>query len=81
MKSIFGRPRRVTDAQVAAIMDWYYSRKTLRQLAAELGISWKLAYHVVARRGQYKQSPPEGRQAALSARRSRMKSLRERGWL
>lgn len=81
MKSICGRPRQVSDEQVAAIMDWYYSRKTLRQLAAELGISWKLAYDVVACRGEYKQTSPEERQANLSARRHRMKSLRARGWL
>jgi hypothetical protein len=81
MKSILGRPRQVTDMQVAAIMNWYNSRKTLRQVAAEIGIPWRLASNVIARRGQYKQPSPELRQANLSARRHRMKSLRARGWL
>jgi hypothetical protein len=81
MKSIFGRPRRVTDSQVAAIMDWYNSRKSLRQVAAEVGIPLTLAYDVIARRGQYKQPSPERRQTNLSERRHRMKTLRTRGWL
>jgi hypothetical protein len=81
MKSIFGRPRVVTDAQVAAVMDWYTSRKSLRQVAAEAGISLKLAQDVIRRRGQYKQTSPELRQTTLRARRKRMKALSAGGWL
>ena len=81
MKSTFGRPRIVTDAQVAAIMDWYTSRKSLRQVAAEVGISLKLAQDVIRRRGQYKGASPELRQTNLRARRSRMKALSAGGWL
>ena len=81
MKSIFGRPRLVTDKQVAAIMDWYNSRKTLRQVATEIGISWELACSVIARRGEYKQPSPEDRETNLRSRRKRIRSLRARGWL
>lgn len=81
MKSIFGRPRKVTDAQVAVIMNWYESHKTLREVAAEIGVSLKLAQDVISRRGEYKQASPEHRQDNLITRRRRMKTLRTRGWL
>jgi hypothetical protein len=81
MKSTKGRPRLATDAQVAAIMQWYRTRKTLRQFAHEIGLSRSLVQYVISRRGEYKQCSPELREATREAQRIRRKQLVERGWL
>jgi hypothetical protein len=69
MKSTIGRPRRLTDRQVAAILAWHEQirawkvlrgiLKTQRQLARELGVSPATISRVIARRGEFKQPSPE----------------------
>ena len=69
MKSTIGRPRRLTDAQVAIILAWHEeilvlkelraTVKTQRQLAQELGVAPSTVAHVIACRGQFKQASPE----------------------
>ena len=81
MNSTVGRPRQVTDAQVEAIMHWYYSRKRISQLARELGLSVKTVEYVIRIRGQYKQPSPEKRQAALEDRRGQLRRLSQAGWV
>lgn len=81
MNSLKGRPRKVTDAQVAAILAWYRNRKSLRQLAAELSLSPKLVRYVIARRGEYKQASPERRAEVARLRRERVRILRAGGWM
>lgn len=68
MKSTIGRPRRLTDAQVAIILAWHEeilvlkalraAVKTQRQLARELGVAPSTVAHVIACRGQFKQASP-----------------------
>ena len=65
-KSTVGRPRRLTDAQVAWLLEeyeryqtWRELRPTVksqRQLAAELGVSQATISLAVRSRGQYKQA-------------------------
>ena len=69
MKSTIGRPRRLTDAQVAIILAWHEEIlelkafrarvKTQRQLALELGVAPSTVAHVIACRGQFKQGSPD----------------------
>lgn len=69
MRSTIGRPRRLTDAQVAIILAWHQEIlvlkalrarvKTQRQLAQELGVAPSTVAHVIAFRGQFKQASPE----------------------
>jgi len=71
VKSTMGRPRRLTDAQVAMILAWHEEIadlkvlrariKTQRQLARELGVSASTIAHVIACRGEFKQVAPENR--------------------
>ncbi len=71
MKSTVGRPRRLTDEQVTAILEWYASvlavkaarakLKTLRQLARELGVSPSAITGAIQRRGQFNAGLPEDR--------------------
>jgi len=71
MKSTIGRPRRLTDAQVALILAWHEqilalkalraTIKTQRQLAHELGVAPSTLAHVIACRGEFKQGSPEDR--------------------
>ena len=68
MKSTIGRPRRLTDEQVARIMAWHQqilalkslraTLKTQRELAAELGVAPSTVARVIACRGQFKKSSP-----------------------
>ena len=82
MDSVYGRPRRASDEQVAAIMAWFNARrKTKAQLASELGLTIRVIDYTIALRGQYKTPPPERRGAALEAQRSRHKRLKRDGWL
>ena len=81
MKSIKGRPRMVTDAQVKAILEWHRSRKSLRQVAAEMGLSPRLVQYIIAHGGEYKQVSPELREETRKARRDRYRALEAGGWL
>ena len=66
-----GRPRRLSDADVARILAWHEARcawlaagaslQSRRALAAELGVSASTISHVIACRGCYKQPSPERR--------------------
>src|SRR5581483_7446045 len=68
MKSTIGRPRRLTDQEVAIILAWHEqilalkalraTIKTQRQLACELGVAPSTIAHVIACRGQFKQASP-----------------------
>lgn len=67
--SSIGRPRRLTDQQVASVLAeyarylaWRALRSTVksqRQLAKELGVSQATISLAIRSRGQYKQRPPE----------------------
>ena len=81
MNSTVGRPRKVTDTQVAAILEWWMSRKSLKQFAAEIGLPAETVQYVIGRRGQYKGPSPELRNDAIGRRRARMRSLAKLGWL
>jgi hypothetical protein len=86
MKSTVGRPRILTDQQVAAILEWHDALlvwkaqrkglKTQRQLAKELGVTTGAIRRVICQRGEFKQPSPEHRSAELSARRARRARLR-----
>ena len=57
-----GRPRRVTDADVAEILAWADNHVTCRQLAAKLGLSVETVRKVVQTRGRhFKTESPEMR--------------------
>jgi len=66
-----GRPRRLSDADVARILAWHAARcawraagaslQSRRALAAELGVSMSTVSHVIACRGCYKLPSPERR--------------------
>jgi hypothetical protein len=68
MKSTIGRPRRLTDEQVACILAWHHqilalkalraSLKTQKQLAAELGVAPATIARVISCKGQYKKPSP-----------------------
>jgi len=87
MKSTVGRPRLVTDAQIARILEWHDAlmawkaqRKTLLtvcELARELQLSRGTIHDVVRSRGQLKQPSPEHREAERALRRQRMRQIRE----
>lgn len=54
-----GRPRRVTDADVAAILAWHASRETQRALARRIGLSVSVVSRVIRSRGlHYKTHAP-----------------------
>jgi hypothetical protein len=68
MKSTIGRPRRLTDEQVASILAWHQqilalkalraALKTQKQMAAELGVAPATIARVIECRGQYKKPSP-----------------------
>ena len=67
-KSTIGRPRTLTEAQVAAILAWHdamsawmatrASIKTIRQVAKEMGVTHGAITYVIRRRGQMKKASP-----------------------
>jgi transposase len=69
MKSSVGRPRRLTDEQVAKILAWHEEicawkakgahLKSLRQFARDLGVSPSTVLQVIHSRGSYKKSSPD----------------------
>jgi len=76
-KSTVGRPRVLTDAQVAVIFSWHDAirtwkaqradLKTIRQLASELGVTPGAVTSVI-RRGGVKQACPEIRKGVTDER-------------
>lgn len=69
MYSTVGRPRMLSDAQVARILDWQRTRRTIAQLAAELGVSTGVVRACLSRGGRYKLPAPEQRAVNLRRRR------------
>jgi transcriptional antiterminator len=88
MKSTVGRPRKVTDVQIATILAWHHAvlawraqrrmLKTLSQLARELGLSRATISRVIKQRGELKQVSPEKRETELRIRRERMSRMQAR---
>lgn len=77
-----GRPRMLTQAQIDAVLDWHRNRKTLKQLARDLGVSTSTLMNVIRSGGaHYKQAPPEQRASARVAARERRQELTARGLL
>lgn len=81
-RSVLGRPRTLTAAQIEAVLAWHDARVSLKEFAASLGVSTSTVTHVIKSRGShYKQAPPEERAASLSAHRERRRALEEAHWL
>jgi hypothetical protein len=61
--STLGRPRKVTDAQVSAIMAWFKlprrGRTKMQVLSLELGVPMATIQYCVAIRGRYKKAGPQ----------------------
>jgi transposase len=58
--SATGRPRRVTDADIAEILAWIDRHETTRELAQRLGLSPETVRRIARSRGQhYKTESPE----------------------
>jgi hypothetical protein len=65
-----GRPRHVTDAVIAEILDWHRNHETCVQLARRLGVSTSTVRNVIRSGGQHYKTPsPERRAEALRALR------------
>ena len=89
MKSTIGRPRVLTDEEVAVVLAWHQevmawrkrgaALKTRAELASELGVSPSTITRVIARHGEYKQEPPEGKMRAFNRRGRWFTRLREPG--
>ena len=73
--------RKLTEKQIAAILEWHRNRKTRAELAAELGVAKHLIGSAIRRRGQYKAPSPENRVQNLLERRAMMERLKERALL
>jgi len=78
MNSTVGRPRVLSDAQVEAILAWHRSRKSLKQVAREYGVSTNTIQSIIRRNGKYKQPSPELRGAAAMRRQQRLRGLEAR---
>jgi IS30 family transposase len=74
MKSTLGRPRALNDAQVADVLAWHKTRKTLAQVAREHGVSKATISNLIKRSGIYKQPSPELRAVAVETRRELVRS-------
>jgi transposase-like protein len=81
MNSTVGRPRALTDTQIAEILRWHASRQTVADVARHYGVSSNTIAAVIRRGGVYKQASPEQRQTALAAYRRRREALIERALL
>jgi hypothetical protein len=78
--STLGRPRALTDAQIADILVWHANRVSLKQKAAAYGVSPSLLRQVIRTGGKtYKQPSPEHRAKNLAADRRRRAHLHEAG--
>ena len=73
--------RKLTEKQIAAILEWHRNRKTRADLAAELGVAKHLIGSAIQRRGHYKAPSPENRLRNLRERRAMMERLKERALL
>lgn len=73
-----GGRRKLSDAQVAAILEWHRNRRTRAELARELGVAAHLIGSAIWRRGYYKSASPENRERNLHERRARIASLMAR---
>ena len=80
-KSTFGRPRRLTDAQVHDILKWYCNRRSFKQVARHYGVSVSTLKHIIETHGEYKQISPELRTEAKARRLQRIADLRVRHFL
>jgi len=67
--------RKLTEKQIAAILEWHRNRKTRAELAEELGVAKHLIGTAIWRRGYYKSPSPENREKNLRERRAMMKRL------
>lgn len=57
---VVGRPRKVTDGDIAEILAWHAARETCAQLAQRLGLSQATIRRVIRTRGRhFKKPPPE----------------------
>lgn len=74
--STTGRPRRLTDSQIAELVEWHESRRTNRQMAERYGIARGTLENIIRTHGEhYKQASPEQRQDSLEANRTRRARL------
>ncbi len=90
-RSTVGRPRTLSDREVARVLfeyarflAWKALRKAVksqRQLARELGVSAATVSYVIRIQGAYKQVSPERRDAQIQCRRGKLMRLRTRGLL
>ena len=81
MPGTSGGRRKLTDAQVAAILEWYRNRRTRGQLARELGVGEHVIGEAIRNRGQYKSPSPENRNQNLHERHALIEELMARGLL
>jgi hypothetical protein len=65
-----GRPRRVTDAVIAEILDWHRHHETCVQLARRLGVSTSTVRNVVRSGGEHYKTPSPERRAHVVAERT-----------
>jgi hypothetical protein len=73
--------RKLTEKQVAAILEWHRNRRTRAELAEELGVAKHLIGSAIRRRGIYKGPSPENRERNLRERRALIDRLKERALL
>jgi transposase len=74
--STTGRPRRLTDSQIAELVEWHESRSTNREMAERYGIARGTLENIIRTHGEhYKQASPERRKASLDAHRTRRARL------
>ena len=80
--STTGRPRRLTDTQIAEILSWHKSKMNNIQMAARYGVSSNTLETIVRTGGtHYKQASPEFRPRALIQQRTRRRELFAQHWL
>jgi transposase len=81
-RSTLGRPRRITDAQVAEILAWAAARMTVNAKARELGVSPSALRIILKTHGtHYKQPSPERRTANQHHVSEHRAHLRKEHWL
>ena len=74
--STTGRPRRLTDGQIAEILTWYRSRLTNSEMAERYGIARGTLETIIRTSGaHYKQASPEFRKDSLRMQRTRRARL------
>jgi hypothetical protein len=72
-----GRPRRVTNAVIAEIVDWYQHHESCVQLARRLGVSTSTIRNVIRSGGtHYKTPSPEQRPAVMAAAATKRRRTR-----